>query len=120
MSYIGVLSLEGSAWNMEIGRTECVPHGFGARAEPDGRMGTVPTDRVGADRPSTRRLADRAGFEEPVAGLLQQKKLQGPQRRNPRRGGLASGPAAALDEYEHAPHDAPTVRRSPSALQPIS
>jgi hypothetical protein len=36
--------------------------------------------------------------------------IQGRERRTPRRGGLVSGLAAAIDEYEHAPHDEATVR----------
>jgi len=40
-----------------------------------------------------------------------QLDLQAVNARTPRRGGLLSGLAAALDKYEHAPHKAFTVRR---------
>ena len=33
---------------------------------------------------------------------------------------LLSGPAAAVDEYEHAPHDGTTVRRAAAGAHPIS
>jgi hypothetical protein len=44
-----------------------------------------------------------------------QLDLQAVNARTPRRGGLLSGLAAALDKYEHAPHQAFTVRRVQAA-----
>ena len=62
---------------------------------------------------SQRRIAER-----------QDRPVLRRQRRTPRRGGLRSGPAAAVDEYEHAPHDARNgtsrPRRPPSSGRPSS
>src|SRR5688572_456188 len=58
------------------------------------------------------RCGSRCLSWRPAAELLSCGK-KAVNARTPRRGGLLSGPAAAVDEYEDAPHDAMRVRREP-------
>ena len=60
---------------------------------------------------------EKRGLVRIRRGAARRVDLTGPGRNAEHRGEVASSvrPAAALDKYEHAPHDVTTVRRAPAA-----
>src|SRR6476659_7015525 len=95
-----------------IGVSPVVTQLLGNQQEPgryDGSEGPRVTGYRLGRRP--RRAADRAGAEENRRGLLLGNCCKARNADHRGEVALLSGLAAAVDEYEHAPHGDVTVRR---------